>query len=136
MGGLHASLDGRARLRLLRLQVFALGVVSVFEQILESLPEGERVQVFKAYIGALDESPDKFKADAARLEETAGALSGPEQLAPDAGGSDVQVRAARTRGAANAAMCTLPCSSAPPCALVQRMHRPRHAVLRRKRWRG
>jgi len=71
--------------------VFALGVVSVFEQILESFPADEREQVFKAYIEALDEKPDTFKADAARLEKTTAELSGPEQLMPDANGSDVQV---------------------------------------------
>mmetsp|Transcript_385 Transcript_385/g.967 ORF Transcript_385/g.967 Transcript_385/m.967 type:complete len:284 (+) Transcript_385:62-913(+) len=76
-------------------EVFALGVVSVFEQILESFPSNEREVVFKAYIEALDEKPDTFKADAARLEQTTAALSGPEQLTPDANGSDVQKTLAR-----------------------------------------
>ena len=38
-------------------QVFALGVVSVFDQILEALPEQERNDIFNAYIGSLGEEP-------------------------------------------------------------------------------
>ena len=72
-------------------QVFALGVVSVFDQILESFPDQERDLLFSAFLQALDEKPDQFRADARRLEETTAQLSGPELLNPDANGSDVQV---------------------------------------------
>lgn len=34
-------------------QVFAMGFVSVFEQIMESVPSAERAKVFDAYIMAL-----------------------------------------------------------------------------------
>lgn len=39
-------------------QVFALGVFSVFEQILEAIPGEERALIFNAYIRSLDEDPE------------------------------------------------------------------------------
>lgn len=39
----------------------ALGVVSVYDQIMDSFEEGERSKVFAAYIGALGEDPKKYR---------------------------------------------------------------------------
>ena len=38
-------------------QITALGIVSIFDQILEGLPEGERSLIFDAFIAALQEDP-------------------------------------------------------------------------------
>ena len=43
------------------LQVFALGFVSVFDQVLEGLPDGDRENLFKAYLSSLDEDPSKYR---------------------------------------------------------------------------
>ena len=72
-------------------QVYALGVVSAFEQILESLEASERAEIFGAYISALDEDAAKYRSDAAELEKLAGELSGPDQITADAGGTALQV---------------------------------------------
>lgn len=71
-------------------EVAALGLVSVFDQILEGLPEAERAQVFDAFVASLQEDPARYRADAARLEEWAKGAGGPEAVAPDAGGADGQ----------------------------------------------
>ncbi len=68
------------------LQVFALGFVSVFEQIGEGLEAGTRDEIFTAYINALDESPATYRKDAAALEEWAKSLSSAEDVAPNADG--------------------------------------------------
>ncbi|MEW5300576.1 MAG: hypothetical protein WDW38_009205 [Sanguina aurantia] len=70
--------------------VFAMGFVSVFEQIMESVPSAERTKVFDAYIMALGEDPAVYRADAAMIEAQASSLSGPEGLAPSADGNDLQ----------------------------------------------
>ncbi|KXZ51189.1 hypothetical protein GPECTOR_13g676 [Gonium pectorale] len=71
-------------------QIFALGFVSVYEQILESLPEEERAAIFKAYVNALGEDPEQYKRDAAAIEQAASSLTGPTDLTPDASGNAVQ----------------------------------------------
>lgn len=71
-------------------EVFALGFVSVFEQVLESLPDAERAAIFSAYVKSLGEDPEQYKKDAAKIEQLAGSLSGPDGLTPDANGSDLQ----------------------------------------------
>ena len=43
------------------LQVFALGFVSVFDQIVEGLPEPITQEVYKAYVDALQEDPQQFR---------------------------------------------------------------------------
>jgi hypothetical protein len=43
------------------LQVTALGMVSIFEQVLGGLPEGERNLVFDAFITALEEDPQQYR---------------------------------------------------------------------------
>ncbi len=80
-----------------RAQIYALGFVSVFDQITESLPEDERKQIFRAYIDALGDKPEKFRKDAELLEKEASALPGPEALIPDANGTALQVRQWQTR---------------------------------------
>jgi hypothetical protein len=42
-------------------QVTALGIVSIFDQVLGGLPEAERDDVFNAFIGALQEDPKKYR---------------------------------------------------------------------------
>ncbi|KAG2498383.1 hypothetical protein HYH03_003642 [Edaphochlamys debaryana] len=71
-------------------EIYALGFVSVYEQILESLPESERAAIFTSYVNALGEDPERYRRDAQRIESAAGSLSGPDGLTPDANGNDVQ----------------------------------------------
>jgi len=42
-------------------KVFALGFVSVFDQILDNFDASERTQVFDAYIHALGEDPKRYR---------------------------------------------------------------------------
>lgn len=83
-------------------EVFALGFVSVFDQILDNFDASERTQVFDAYIHALGEDPKRYRADAERLEAEAKALSGPDGLTPNADGSDLQQVLARVAEASQA----------------------------------
>ncbi|GFR43072.1 hypothetical protein Agub_g4079 [Astrephomene gubernaculifera] len=71
-------------------EVYALGFVSVYEQILESLPESERSAIFSAYVTALGEDPVAYKRDAAAMEQAASSMAGPDALVPDAEGNAVQ----------------------------------------------
>ncbi len=73
------------------LQVYALGFVSVYDQIMEALPAVEREKIFNAYLAALSEDAGRFRRDATALEQQASALPGPEALTPDASGSELQV---------------------------------------------
>jgi photosystem II biogenesis protein Psp29 len=68
----------------------ALGICSVFDQILQGLPEEEQAAVFSAYIQALDESPEQYRKDAKALEEFAKSADGADSLLPNAGGNDAQ----------------------------------------------
>lgn len=70
--------------------IYALGVVSAFDQILESMEETQRDEIFTAYIGALGEQAATYRADATNLEKLAGELSGPDGLVADASGSALQ----------------------------------------------
>ncbi|KAK8961830.1 hypothetical protein KSP40_PGU018153 [Platanthera guangdongensis] len=52
--------------------VFALGFVTVFEQLMEGYPSSEdRDTIFRAYIEALKEDPKQYSEDAHKLEEWA-----------------------------------------------------------------
>ncbi|XP_020576753.1 protein THYLAKOID FORMATION1, chloroplastic [Phalaenopsis equestris] len=52
--------------------VFALGFVTVFEQLMEGYPNSEdRDAIFRAYIEALREDPEQYRKDARKLEEWA-----------------------------------------------------------------
>lgn len=71
-------------------EVNAVGLVSIFEQVLSGLPDAERSQVFESFILALQEDPALYRADAARLEAWAKGLESPEGIKPDAAGGDGQ----------------------------------------------
>jgi hypothetical protein len=45
--------------------VYALGFVSVFDQVLDSFDQAERAKVFDAYISALGEDPRQYRVRAA-----------------------------------------------------------------------
>ncbi|CAL5342531.1 unnamed protein product [Camellia sinensis] len=52
--------------------VFALGFVTVFDQLMEGYPSDEdREAIFQAYINALKEDHDQYRNDAKKLEEWA-----------------------------------------------------------------
>ncbi|KAG4385477.1 hypothetical protein GLYMA_12G106600v4 [Glycine max] len=52
--------------------VFALGFVTVYEQLMEGYPSDEdRDAIFQAYIQALKEDPEQYRVDAKKLEEWA-----------------------------------------------------------------
>ncbi|XP_065875389.1 protein THYLAKOID FORMATION1, chloroplastic [Euphorbia lathyris] len=52
--------------------VFALGFVTVYDQLMEGYPSDEdREAIFKAYINALNEEPEQYRNDARKLEEWA-----------------------------------------------------------------
>jgi len=70
--------------------VYALGFVSVFDQILDGFDGTEKDKIFKAYINALGEDPAQYRSDAEKLEAQARDLSGPDGLTPDASGTDLQ----------------------------------------------
>lgn len=78
-------------------EVTALGIVSIFEQILGGLPEAEREAVFDAFIYALQEDPAQYRKDAAAMEEWARSQSA---ITPDAAGSEQQQALARVAAAA------------------------------------
>lgn len=83
---LHVSQPSMQSTQRAHHQVFALGFVSVYEQIGEGLEAAERDAIFTAYIKALDESPDTYRKDAAALEEWAKSLDSAESVAPNADG--------------------------------------------------
>ncbi|PUZ72470.1 hypothetical protein GQ55_2G396600 [Panicum hallii var. hallii] len=57
--------------------VFALGFVTVYDQLMEGYPSNEdRDSIFKAYITALNEDPDQYRADAQKMEEWARSQNG------------------------------------------------------------
>ncbi|XP_022726170.1 protein THYLAKOID FORMATION1, chloroplastic-like isoform X2 [Durio zibethinus] len=52
--------------------VFALGFVTVYDQLMEGFPSDEdRDTIFQAYIKALKEDPEQYRTDALKLEEWA-----------------------------------------------------------------
>ncbi|XP_057792555.1 protein THYLAKOID FORMATION1, chloroplastic-like isoform X2 [Salvia miltiorrhiza] len=52
--------------------VFALGFVTVYDQLMEGYPSDEdREAIFKAYVEALNEDPVQYRADAQKVEEWA-----------------------------------------------------------------
>lgn len=82
--------------------IHALGVVSAFDQILDSLPEAERNAIFTAYIGALGEEAETYRKDAAELEKLASEVSGPSAMTADASGSFLQQALASVASASEA----------------------------------
>ncbi|XP_010526529.1 PREDICTED: protein THYLAKOID FORMATION 1, chloroplastic [Tarenaya hassleriana] len=52
--------------------VFALGFVTVYDQLMEGYPSDEdRDAIFKSYIKALNEDPEQYRIDAQKMEEWA-----------------------------------------------------------------
>lgn len=52
--------------------VFALGFVTVYDQLMEGYPsDADRNAIFEAYINALNEDPEQYRKDAMKLEEWA-----------------------------------------------------------------
>uniref|UniRef100_A0A2P2JSD2 Uncharacterized protein MANES_13G152400 n=1 Tax=Rhizophora mucronata TaxID=61149 RepID=A0A2P2JSD2_RHIMU len=52
--------------------VFALGFVTVYDQLMEGYPsDKDRDAIFQAYIRALEEEPEQYRVDAKKLEEWA-----------------------------------------------------------------
>ena len=78
--------------------MFALGFVSVYDQIMEGMPSEERAKIFAAYLSSLGEDAAKYRADAERMEQQA-AASG-DSLTPSDSGNDVQKCLARVAGLA------------------------------------
>ncbi|CAD6223504.1 unnamed protein product [Miscanthus lutarioriparius] len=57
--------------------VFGLGFVTVYDQLMEGYPSNEdRDSIFRAYITALNEDPDQYRADALKMEEWARSQNG------------------------------------------------------------
>lgn len=81
-------------------EVTALGITSIFDQVLDGLPDGERKAVFDAFIRALEEDPDKYHSDAKKLEDWAKNRTGGDGLTPDANGDEVQKALAKIAEAA------------------------------------
>lgn len=81
-------------------EVTALGLVSIFDQVLAGLPDAERALIFDAFVLALEEDPAQYRADAAKLEAWAKALpNGAADIKPDAAGDEVQAALARVAAA-------------------------------------
>lgn len=70
--------------------IFALGITSVFNQILDDVDEAERDAIFDSYIKALDEKPSDYRSDAEELTKLAEACSSVDDLKLDAGGSALE----------------------------------------------
>eukprot|EP00879_Flechtneria_rotunda_P000202 GHRR01000274.1.p1 GENE.GHRR01000274.1~~GHRR01000274.1.p1 ORF type:complete len:294 (+),score=105.51 GHRR01000274.1:1140-2021(+) len=82
--------------------VYALGFVSVFDQVLDGFEETERTKIFNSYVEALQEDAAQYRADAEKLESQARSLSGPDGLVPDASGNDLQQALAAVAAATEA----------------------------------
>jgi photosystem II biogenesis protein Psp29 len=71
--------------------VFALGVVSVFDQVLDAFSDDDdRKKVFASYVKALAEDPERYRRDAQTLEQLAKEAGSPDALVPDASGNELQ----------------------------------------------
>ena len=79
----------------------ALGITSVFDQVLEGLPAAEREAVFVAFVNALQEDPQQYRADAAKLEEWARGVNASDVI-PASDGSEGQQVLAKVADAAAA----------------------------------
>ena len=66
-----------------------MGIVSVFDQILDEMEGSDKDALFGAYIKALGEDAATYRKDADELTELAEACSSPEDLAPSASGGKV-----------------------------------------------
>ncbi|GMH36568.1 hypothetical protein BSKO_04436 [Bryopsis sp. KO-2023] len=66
--------------------IFAMGVTSAFDQILEDLGDEGQV-LFEAYIESLGEDPKQYRSDSKALEEACSGLEGISSLVPSDGES-------------------------------------------------
>lgn len=83
-------------------EVFALGFVSVIDQILEGFEESSKERLLTTYLAALGEDAKKYRADASKLEAQAKELSGPADLVPNTDGNDLQKALAAVASATEA----------------------------------
>eukprot|EP00878_Enallax_costatus_P035963 GHUV01040228.1.p1 GENE.GHUV01040228.1~~GHUV01040228.1.p1 ORF type:complete len:152 (-),score=31.68 GHUV01040228.1:534-989(-) len=83
-------------------QVYALGFVSVFDQILDGFDGPDKTSIFNAYIKSLGEDPARYRSDAELLESQARALSSPDGLTPDSNGNELQKALAAVAAATEA----------------------------------
>jgi hypothetical protein len=70
-------------------QVFALGIVSVFDQILDDMDAEISGAIFEAYISSLGEKASEYREDAEKLVSLASACTSADGLTPDVSGSEV-----------------------------------------------
>lgn len=66
-----------------------MGIVSVFDQILDEMEESDKEALFSAYMESLGEKAATYRKDAEALTELAEGCSSPEDLVPSADGSKV-----------------------------------------------
>jgi photosystem II biogenesis protein Psp29 len=78
--------------------VSSLGLLSVWDGVMEGAPNIDSEAVLKALLESLERDPQEYRADAARLEAWAGGKSGVEDLLPAAGGDEVQQELATMAG--------------------------------------
>ena len=69
--------------------MFALGIVSVFDQILDEMDDSDKDALFGAYVKSLGEDASTYRKDADELTELAEACSSPEDLTPSSSGGKV-----------------------------------------------
>ena len=73
---------------LLWVQVFALGFISIFDQVLEGT-QSMSEEILQAYIAALGEDASQYRGDAEKLASWAKGLSGFSDVKPDPEGTEV-----------------------------------------------
>lgn len=71
-------------------EVFALGFVSVVDQVLEGFPGPGKEELLKAYLSALQEDAEQYRRDAEKMEGVAKQLSSSSDLQPDSSGNELQ----------------------------------------------
>ena len=101
--------------------MFALGITSVFSQILDDMSKDESEAIFSAYIKALGEDAKTYQQDADKITKLAESCSGPDDLKPDGDGSEVRspcVAWRRERACARTNSVSTPQLALSACALV------------------
>ena len=70
-----------------------MGIVSVFDQILDEMDDSDKDALFGAYVKSLGEDASTYRKDADELTELAEACSSPEDLTPSSSGGKVCTQA-------------------------------------------
>ena len=70
--------------------MFALGFISIFDQVLEGA-QALNEDVLTAYLQALDEDSSKYRADSEKLASWAKGLSGFEDVKPNTEGTEARL---------------------------------------------